>query len=267
MDTVSSEQTLTTILPSGLIDSTIDSAQAFPQTTKEDSLPKTNLIITPDSIIKLKNRAIISDIPPILDSTSNDTFLRYKPFRMHDFGVVVRARYAYLMEYNFRPAPHFEIKLGGGTADHTHYNLMGFTTTKITGRYAGFGLSFTSNNYFKPVTSYHHQHGFVVSVFGGMGNLHFSGEKTYSGDYFFDLNTVTTEENIGYQFYEFRLGYELIVDRVVRFDIYPIQLTKATATDKQNLEHQYFPAIGVARNSIFNPGIGIHLIINQVKKK
>ncbi|MFT5723565.1 MAG: hypothetical protein ACI9JN_000679 [Bacteroidia bacterium] len=88
----------------------------------------------------------------------SDTLLQYKPYFMHTAGIHVRTRYAYMLEYNFRGIPYTEIKLQGGTADHTHYNLMGFSTTKTTGRYYGFGLSFNSNNYFKPVKSYKKQH-------------------------------------------------------------------------------------------------------------
>ncbi|MFT5512921.1 MAG: hypothetical protein ACI8SE_001320 [Bacteroidia bacterium] len=108
-------------------------------------------------------------------SQQSDTLLPYKPFFMHTAGIHVRSRYSYMVEYNARPSPHAEIKFEGGTADHTHYNLMGFSTTKNTGRYAGFGVSFLSNNYFNPVTSYRIQHSVVSSFSAGIGSLNFEG--------------------------------------------------------------------------------------------
>jgi hypothetical protein len=76
-----------------------------------------------------------------------------------------------------------------------------------------------------------------------------------------------TEENVQYSYRIFRLGYEIILDRVVRFDIYPIQFTWYTINDNPTLEHQYIPAIGVTRNGVFNPGVGVHIVFNKVKKK
>lgn len=78
-----------------------------------------------------------SDSIAVTDSSDKDTLLPIKPYYMHSFGVCARARYAYIAEYNFRFIPHLELKLAGGTADHTHYNIMGYDQTKVTGRYIG----------------------------------------------------------------------------------------------------------------------------------
>ena len=200
-------------------------------------------------------------------SQQRDTFQVYKPFFMHTVGVHVRSRYSYMIEYNARPFPHTEFKVEGGTADHPHYNLMGFSTTKTTGRYAGIGLSFLSNDYFKPVTSYHIQHGVVASLSAGFGSLHFTGEKEFEGNYYQNFVSNITEENIQYRYMIFRLGYEIILDRVVRFDIYPIQFTWHSIKDNPMLNHEYIPAIGVTRNGAFNPGFGVHIVFNKIKKK
>lgn len=186
---------------------------------------------------------------------------------MHTAGIHVRTRYAYMVEYNFRGIPFTEIKIEGGTADHTHYNLMGFTTTKTTGRYVGFGVSFTSNNYFKPVTSYRLQHCVVASFATGFGSLNFAGEKEFEGGFYPNYLGRYVEEGIAYKFTEFRLGYEIILDRVIRFDIYPIQFTYHTIDNPQVLSHQYIPAIGITKNGHFNPGFGMHIVLNQIKKK
>lgn len=197
----------------------------------------------------------------------SDSLLPYKPYFMHTAGIHVRTRYAYMVEYNFRAIPHIEMKLEGGTADHTHYNLMGFNTTKTTGRYLGFGVSFTSTNYFKPVTSYHIQHGFVASYATGFGSLNFSGEKEFEGIYYPNYVGKHVEEGVEYHFTEFRLGYEIILDRVIRFDIYPIQFTYYNIPNPQILSHQYVPAVGITKNGRYNPGFGIHIVLNQIKKK
>lgn len=81
-------------------------------------------------------------------------------------------------------------------------------------------------------------------------------------------HTVSREDfDLNYRFVEWRLGYEMIIDRVVRFDIYPIQFTNATILNPGDIEHQYIPAIGAIRQTTFNPGLGIHLLINQNKKE
>ena len=103
-----------------------------------------------------------------------------------------------MLEYNFRGIPHTEIKIEGGTADHTHYELMGFDITKTTGRYLGFGASFTSKNYFKPVTSYHILHGFIASFATGFGTLNFAGEKEFKGGYYPNFVGRHVEENVEY---------------------------------------------------------------------
>ncbi len=186
---------------------------------------------------------------------------------MHTFGVHVRAKYAYLMEYNLRPIPHIEVKLEGGTADHTHYNLMGFTTTKTTGRYAGVGLSILSRDYFKPIKNDHVQTSFIGGFGFGFGRLNFRGNHTFDGSIFPGYQLEVTDENIAYNYAEVRLGFEIIIDRVVRFDIYPIQFTSYTLTTRTTTDHQYIPAIGVTKNGGFNPGLGVHIVINQILKE
>lgn len=196
-----------------------------------------------------------------------DTHNRYTPYIMHTFGVHIRARYAYMMEYNVRPFPHAEIKLEGGTADHTHYNLMGFSTTKTTGRYLGIGISILSNNYYKPVDSYKLQKSIIGSFSAGLGSLNFVGNQTFASSLFPDHNIEIQEEGIDYVYFETRLGFEIILDRVVRFDVYPLQFTWSNITSDSKLNHQYIPAIGITRNGIYNPGLGVHIAINQIRKK
>lgn len=186
---------------------------------------------------------------------------------MHNFGVHVRTRYSYMLEYNLRAIPHTEFKIQGGTADHTHYNLMGFSTTKTTGRYLGFGISFVSHNYFKPVKSYRLKHGLIVSYSSGQGTLNFAGQEVYEGLFYQNLEAQVTEQNVRYSYSELRIGYEILFDRVVRFDIYPFQLTRHTLKEEAFLNHQYIPAIGITKNGPFNPGFGIHIAINQLKSK
>ena len=186
---------------------------------------------------------------------------------MHTFGVHVRAKYAYLMEYNLRTIPHIEFKLEGGTADHTHYNLMGFSTTKTTGRYAGFGLSVLSRDYFKPVKNYHIQTS-IIGGFGlGFGGLNFKGDQLVPGVTFPSYQLEVIDERISYTYTELRLGFEVLIDRVIRFDIYPIQFTSYNITSNTSVPHQYIPAIGVVRNGGYNPGLGIHIAINQILKE
>jgi hypothetical protein len=204
---------------------------------------------------------------PVKDSSSQDTLLPYTPYFMHQTGVHVRSRYAYLLEYNLRFLPHTEFKLSGGTADHTHYNLMGFTTTQSLGRYVGIGISLLSKNYFKPTTDYHIQKSIVVSYNYGQGNLNFVGDHKIPGTVFPDLTIESTEENMRYRYSEIRIGVELIIDRVIHFDIYPLQFTYYNITSDTYWPHQYIPAIGVVRNGVYNPGFGMHIIINQSRKK
>jgi len=222
------------------------------------------LIIIP---LLLLSTITVGQSKPVTDSIASDTFLPYKPYTMHTAGIQVRSRYAYMLEYNFRGIPHTEIKVEGGTADHTHYNLMGFSTTKTTGRYAGIGVSFLSTNYYKPVKTYRLQHGFVASFSMGLGTLHFLGEKEFPGNYYPSFSGQISEENVPYQYTIFRLGYEVILDRVIRFDIYPVQFTNHSIIEQTLLDHQYIPAIGVTRNGSFNPGFGVHIVLNQIKKK
>jgi hypothetical protein len=211
---------------------------------------------------------VVSDSMRIADSIQvADTFLKYKPYYMHTVGIQARTRYAYILEYNFKGIPHAEIKLAGGTADHTHYNLMGYTTTKTTGRYFGFGASIASRNYYKPVKSYKAQHGLVASFVYGVGRLNFSGEKEFKGGIYSSYLSQVIDEQVDYTFTEFRLGYELILDRVIRFDIYPVQFTYHTITSVSKLNHQYIPAIGITKNGHYNPGFGVHIVLNQIKNK
>ena len=208
-----------------------------------------------------------SDSTVVTDSSHKDTLLPLRPYYMHSFGVCALARNAYIAEYNFRFIPHLEFKLAGGTADHSHYNIMGYDQTKVTGRYIGGGISFNSTNYFKRQTTYHRQHGIVASVVVGQGGLHFLGSKEYAGRLYPNHRVTREDFELSYRFVEWRLGYEMIIDRVVRFDLYPIQFTNATILNPGDIEHQYIPAIGAIRQTTFNPGLGIHLLINQNKKE
>jgi len=201
------------------------------------------------------------------DSTAKDTLLPYTPYFMHQAGVHVRSRYAYLLEYNLRFLPHTEFKVSGGTADHTHYNLMGFSSTKSLGRYAGIGISLLSRNYFKPTKDYRFQKSIVVGFNYGRGNLNFLGDHKLSGNVFPDFTIESTEENMRYRYSELRIGVELIIDRVIHFDIYPLQFTYYKMLSETYWPHQYIPAIGVVRNGVYNPGLGMHIIINQSKKR
>ena len=101
----------------------------------------------------------------------------------------------------------------------------------------------------------------------GQGGLYFTGSKEFQGR-LYPNHTITKEDfDLDYRFVEWRIGYEMIVDRVVRFDIYPIQFTYATILNPGDIEHQYIPAIGAIRQTTFNPGLGIHFLINQNKKE
>lgn len=202
------------------------------------------------------------------DSTDRqDSLLPYKPYRMHSFGVHVRSKYAYLLEYNFRTWPHVELKLEGGTADHNHFNLSGFSTTTTSGRYAGVGLSLLSSNYFKPRKSYHIQRSILASAGYGIGRMNFHGEQTIESTYFKDRNYSHTQNNIDYTYLELRLGFEVIVDRVIRFDVYPVQFTFYEFKSAVDLPYRYIPATGLMKYGNFNPGLGIHANINQLKRK
>ncbi|MFT5723564.1 MAG: hypothetical protein ACI9JN_000678 [Bacteroidia bacterium] len=101
----------------------------------------------------------------------------------------------------------------------------------------------------------------------GFGKLNFVGEKEFEGNYYPNYASTLMEEKLAYTYTEFRVGYEIILDRVIRFDIYPIQFTYHSLSANATFDHQFIPAIGVTKNGHFNPGMGVHIVLNQIKGK